>query len=195
MKKSYLLFCSMLLLVGCDSAEISNTHDVNGPYINLSKYEFTTIIGKTIDFSNISAYDDVDGLMPVFIKGYINYEEAGEYYPILYSVDTSGNETDVPITVYVKDSEYVELEDTEDDSIIEESKVIEENCTKEGSNPNYPCLVVLPDEAKQYEIVYQGEKGKEYCEAKKSEEDSCEMIFTNDKTFWGYGLKKKNSNQ
>ena len=37
---------------------------------------------------------------------------------------------------------------------------------------------------------YQGEKGKEYCENDISEEDSCEVVVTNDKTFWGYGLKK-----
>ena len=128
--------------------------------------------------------------MSVSIKGYINYDEAGEYYPILYSIDTSGNETDVPITVYVKDSEYVELEDTKDDSLQEESKVVIENCTKEDTDSNYPCLAVLPDVAKQYEKLYQGKKGKEYCENDISEEDSCEVVVTNDKTFWGYGLKK-----
>ena len=65
-----------------------------------------------------------------------------------------------------------------------------ENCTKEDTDSNYPCLAVLPDVAKQYEKLYQGEKGKEYCENDISEEDSCEVVVTNDKTFWGYGLKK-----
>ena len=190
MRKSYLLLCT-ILLAGCNHTRISNANDITGPYINLTKYEFTTVVGKEIDFSNISAYDDVDGLMSVSIKGYINYDEAGEYYPILYSIDTSGNETDVPITVYVKDSEYVELEDTKDDSLEEESKVVIENCTKEDTDSNYPCLVVLPDVAKQYEKLYQGKKGKEYCEKDMREEDSCEVVVTNDETFWGYGLKEE----
>ena len=86
--------------------------------------------------------------------------------------------------------EYVELEDTKDDALQEESKVVIENCTKEDTDSNYSCLAVLPDVAKQYEKLYQGKKGKEYCENDISEEDSCEVVVTNDKTFWGYGLKK-----
>ena len=69
MRKSYLLLCT-ILLAGCNHTRISNTNDITGPYINLIKYEFTTVVGKEIDFSNISAYDDVDGLMSVSIKGY-----------------------------------------------------------------------------------------------------------------------------
>ena len=71
----------------------------------------------------------------------------------------------------------------------EESKVVIENCTKEDTDSNYPCLAVLPDVAKQYEKLYQGEKGKEYWENDIRGENSSEVVETNDKTLWGYGLK------
>ena len=45
-------------------------------------------------------------------------------------------------------------------------------------------------ELNDLKVLYQGKKGKEYCENDISEEDSCEVVVTNDKTFWGYGLKK-----
>lgn len=190
MKKLFLL--SLILLVGCSSVTVNTQTDETGPYINVSQYEFYTVIEKPIDFSNISAYDDVDGLMSVSVKGYVNYNEAGEYYPILYSIDTSGNETDVPVTVYVKDAEYVEAENANDDIILDEEEKEEDLCTKEGTDNNYPCSVVVPTEASKYIELFEGENGQERCEKVKTEEQSCSIVYKNDHTFWGYGLEESN---
>ncbi len=188
--KKILILISAILLYACSTSQISSSNDVTGPYINLTQYEFFTVVGKPIDFSNVSAYDDVDGLMDVSVKGYVNYDEAGEYYPILYSIDTSGNETDVPVTVYVKDSEYVEIEESQENTIVSEEEIEKENCTKEGSNSDYPCDVVLNEDASEYIELFDGKSGEERCNAKVSEDSSCEIVYTNDHTFWGYGLKK-----
>ncbi len=188
--KKILILISAILLYACSTSQISSSNDVTGPYINLTQYEFFTVVGKPIDFSNVSAYDDVDGLMDVSVKGYVNYDEAGEYYTILYSIDTSGNETDVPVTVYVKDSEYVEIEESQENTIVSEEEIEKENCTKEGSNSDYPCDVVLNEDASEYIELFDGKSGEERCNAKASEEASCEIVYTNDHTFWGYGLKK-----
>ncbi len=188
--KKILILISAILLYACSTSQISSSNDVTGPYINLTQYEFFTVVGKPIDFSNVSAYDDVDGLMDVSVKGYVNYDEAGEYYPILYSIDTSGNETDVPVTVYVKDSEYVEIEESQENTIVSEEEIEKENCTKEDTNSDYPCDVVLNEDASEYIELFDGKSGEERCNAKASEEASCEIVYTNDHTFWGYGLKK-----
>lgn len=188
--KKLLILISAIMLYACSTNQISSSNDVTGPYINLTQYEFVTVVGKPIDFSNISAYDDVDGLMDVSVKGYVNYDEAGEYYPILYSIDTSGNETDVAVTVYVKDSEYVELEEAQENILVDEETIEKENCTKEGTNTDYPCDVVINEEIQDYKELFDGESGKERCEAKATEDESCEIVYTNDHSFWGYGLKK-----
>lgn len=196
-----MLCICLIVLAGCSNKISVTSNDETGPYINLSKYEFETSIGNSIDFSNISAYDDVDGLMPVFVKGYINYNLVGEYYPTLYSIDTSGNETDIIVTVRVLDTEYVEVSDTTADD--NEELIEEETCTKEGTDNNYACDVVLPSVASNYTMLYLGEEGKERCEKNiviKDEDETsekqsvvgCEIIYTNDGSFWGYGLKKEN---
>lgn len=188
--KKILLLINVILLSACSTSSIGSSNDVTGPYINLSQYEFVTVVGKPIDFSNVSAYDDVDGLMSVSVKGYVNYDEAGEYYPILYSIDTSGNETDVPVTVYVRDAEYVEIEEAQENIVVDDETIEKANCTKEGSNTDYPCEVVLPTEANNYIQLFDGETGKERCEEIASENESCEVVYKNDHTFWGYGLKE-----
>ncbi len=185
--KRRLLAAVILLTAGCGAVRDDvQDGDTTGPYINLNKYVFETGIGEKIDFSYITGYDDVDGLVPVTVSGIIDYDEPGEYYPVLSAVDYSGNETLVGIVVIVREDMRPEggSEPAETPEIPEETE-----CLKAGAkDESLPCGVVLPAEAEEYSMLYAGEGGRERCEA--AEEGSCEVLYTNDGTFWGYGLKK-----
>ena len=69
--------------------------------INMTQYEFTTTVGTPINFTNISGYDDYDGLLNTHLEGYVDYNTAGDYYPSITCTDFSGNKTSVPITIHV----------------------------------------------------------------------------------------------
>lgn len=176
--KKLLCLLSICLLGSCG---LNQKSDTNGPYINLTQYEFTTPVGEEIDFSNVTAYDDVDGLIPVIIRGNVNYNKPGEYYLTLTAVDYSNNQTDVGIVVYVVEKEYVTTN-------VEEPKVTEPTGCPNGKNPAVGCDVVLHNDVKDYDTLYYGSESKERCESR--EGGKCEVIYTNDQTFWGYGFIK-----
>ena len=178
--KKILVLLSLCLLGGCVEG-INQKDDRSGPYINLNQYEFTTQVGEEIDFSNVTAYDDVDGLIPVVVRGNVNYDKPGEYYLTLTAVDYSNNQTDVGIVVNVVEKEYVKEE-------IKEPEVIESFGCPNGKNPAVGCDIVLHNDVKDYDTLYYGKDGKERCESR--EGGKCEVIYTNDHTFWGYGFIK-----
>ena len=182
--KNVIVVILSFLLCGCVDNNIRKNDDT-GPYINLSQYEFTTQVGKEIDFSNITAYDDVDGLIPVIVRGNVNYNKPGEYYLTLTAVDYSNNQTDVGIVVYVTEEEYIQEENL---PVIKEEEI---SCPN-GKDPSLGCDIVLHEDIKDYEMLFSGEEGKEHCENKVVEDKTtCEVIYTNDQSFWGYGLRKK----
>lgn len=184
MKKILALLCA-LSLIGCRDA-LSGRNDTTGPYINLTQYEFTTTVGHEIDFSNITAYDDVDGVIPVIVRGKVDYNTPGEYYLTLIAVDYSNNQTDVGITVYVTDAEYVE--EVEETPTADEPK--EKGCPT-GKNKLLDCETVLHKDVSKYETIYYGEEGKQRCEDRVVEMYStCEVIYRNDNQVWGYGYRK-----
>ncbi|MBR2669256.1 MAG: hypothetical protein IKE36_05610 [Solobacterium sp.] len=180
-----------LVLSGCAIHNLDNTFDETGPFINLEKYEFETTIGQKIDFSNITGYDDVDGLMPVYVVGDINYDQAGEYYPVLSCTDTSENETTVGIIVKVLPASEIPV-DPSTDTETQEYVPVPSTCDKEDAEDlAYPCNVVLPSHLEEYLTIYPGESGKQSCEKTvlyQSGEGTCKVILANDGTFWGYGL-------
>lgn len=169
--------------------------DTTGPYINLSQYVFTTQIGEPINFSNVTGYDDVDGMMPVTLSGYVNYSKVGEYYPSLICTDTSGNMTSVTITVTVTDK----AEPTESPPE-ETAKALptptSETCESDSAeDSNYPCKAVVPADLEEYETVYSGRSAEADCQQALIDlgEDTqavCELILRNDGSSWGYGLRK-----
>ncbi len=180
------LLC-LLILAGCTGSEstAAASGDTNGPYINMVQYEFSTTVGNPIDFSNISGYDDVDGLLPTSLRGYVNYEQPGDYYPSIVCTDLSGNETAIPITVHV-----LNTPDPIPSASSEPAPSMESTTCREGKDPDQPCSVVLSDDLSSYRTIYEGEGGYESCiRAAEGDEAACEIIKTNDGSFWGYGLK------
>mgnify|MGYP003491449276 CR=1 FL=1 len=81
------------VLAACQSSPTEKT-DQNGPYINMTQYEFTTTVGTPINFTNISGYDDYDGLLNTHLEGYVDYNTAGDYYPSITCTDFSGTMTE-----------------------------------------------------------------------------------------------------
>ncbi|MBP3891887.1 MAG: hypothetical protein J6D29_06920 [Solobacterium sp.] len=185
--KKLLVVISMMLLMGCANSTLLNrANDEKPPYISLSNDVFQTVVGKPINFSNITAYDDVDGLLAVMVSGYINYNEAGTYYPELKTADSSGNEVSVPITVIVRRSDYV----VPPSGLYQYHE--EEPCQVQGTkDPSLPCEAVLQEDIDSYLLLYPGESGKERCEAQRNEGYACEVIYSNDGLLWGYGLKEE----
>ena len=180
--------CYNGLRIGIKPVEID---DDIPPYIYVNTYEFTTTLGKPIDFSNITAYDDVDGLCSVQVVGTINYNKAGEYYPTLVARDTSGNVTEVEIYVVVLDVvDQTEEPATASPETAPETEV-ETGCPG-GKDPEMPCDYVVPQDLEGWQKFYYGKEGLDQCtEANDPEIYACEAIYTNDGTFWGYGLKKR----
>ncbi len=70
MKKLLCVLLSLLVLSGCEGSlmkpadDFVVSDDKFGPYINIRMFEYTTTVGNPVDFSNVTGYDDVDGLMP-----------------------------------------------------------------------------------------------------------------------------------
>ena len=174
-----------LFFTACANREESilpSSDDKIGPYINISQYEFYTETGTPIDFSNIGGYDDVDGLLPTRLRGYVDYNTPGDYYPSLVCTDLSNNESEVIITIHV-----VEVGSLPSAATAETPEPTPSTCEK-GTDPDQPCSVVLPSTVSVYRTLYAGEEGKELCEAANGE-DACEVIPRNDGSLWGYGVK------
>ena len=68
---------------------IQKPEDTMAPYINLTQYEFYTEVGKPIDFSYVGGYDDIDGMLPTRVRGYVDYTTPGDYYPSIVCTDSS----------------------------------------------------------------------------------------------------------
>lgn len=177
--------CSNGLGFGVNPVEIDDEYP---PYISLGTYEFQTVVGQPIDFSNINAYDDVDGLVKVEVEGDIDYNTPGEYYPSLISRDTSGNTTEITITVTVKET----LETTPDIEQVEEEVIeVETSCANsKAQNPEAPCDVVLSEQIEEDIELYYGSKGKDLCEERLEENEECHVIVRNDGSYWGYGKRR-----
>lgn len=197
MKKHIMLISLCCLLTGCYNGlrigiKPVDTGDTVPPYINLNTYEFVTAVGVPIDFSNITAYDDVDGLMPVEVRGRIDYSKPGEYYPALCSQDTSGNKVEVEIYVVVVEA----LEPTADTETQQPEVPVETGCSVAGAKrSDLPCDTVVPEDLEGYDKLFYGQEGLEMCLDGKTEEDedvpACEVIRTNSGSFWGYGRKRE----
>ena len=195
--KRYLKLCAvpLVLLMGCSVLTHSSTsYDTDGPYINITQYEFETTVNNPIDFSNITGYDDVDGLLRVNVVGNIDYTKPGEYYPVLICVDTSGNETEAGIIVKVLEENQLppDITPPENPDPQPDPEPTPSTCDSEDArDPGRPCKVVLSEDLEFYETLYIGETGEASCmktEAYNNGTASCEPLFTNDGTFWGYGL-------
>ena len=187
MKKLSLFLLALplcLVMVSCQREEIiPTTQDTMSPYINMTQYEFYTEVNHPIDFSNIGGYDDIDGMLPTRLKGYVDYTRPGEYYPSIVCTDLSNNESEVIITIHV-----VEEGALPSAAPVETPEPTPSTCEK-GTNPEQPCSVVLPETIADYKTLYYGTEGKENCEADNEEDGSCEAIYRNDGTLWGYGVK------
>ncbi len=183
----------LLLLTGCQGRAveyIQQREDNISPYINMSNWYFETEKGNPLDFSNISGYDDVDGLLPVNLEGYVDYTKVGEYYPSLTCTDLSGNKTVQVITVKVVEEGSLQPAKTELPEDLPEPTP--STCEKENAlDPSKPCGVVLPETIMDYVTIIEAEEGFDACEAYAPEGSkwTCEEIYTNDGTLWGYGLK------
>ncbi|MBR2793068.1 MAG: hypothetical protein IKE16_00365, partial [Solobacterium sp.] len=115
MRKLLMIFSCVLFLVfgACGEGNgpsllPQGTPDTMAPYINMRQYEFYTEVNKPIDFSNIGGYDDVDGLLPTRLRGYVDYSTPGDYYPSIICTDLSNNESEVIITIHVLGSGTLE---------------------------------------------------------------------------------------
>ena len=173
-----------IVMAGCteEVTVIQPPADTSPPYINMTQYEFTTEVGTPIDFSNIGGYDDIDGLLPTRLRGYVDYTREGEYYPSIVCTDLSGNESELVITIHVMESSK-----TAEPTPAEVSEPVSSTCD-EGTDPSQPCHVVLPKSIAKYKTIYEGEEGKTQCEQAYGE-DACDVIVRNDGSFWGYGAK------
>ncbi len=191
MKK--LIPAALILLAGCRGRAveyIQQREDNISPYINMSNWYFETELGRPLDFSNISGYDDVDGLLPVRIEGYIDYTKTGEYYPSLTCTDLSGNKTVQVITIRVVEEGTMHPAQTEEPEELPEPTP--STCEEAGAkDPERPCGVVLPEDVRDYVTIYQAEEGTDTCQAYAPEGSrwTCEEIYTNDGRLWGYGVK------
>ena len=160
----------------------SAVNDTMAPYINMRQYEFYTEVGQPLNFSNIGGYDDIDGMLPTWLRGYVDYSRPGEYYPSIVCTDLSGNESEQVITVHVVESGQLPVA-----SAAETPEPTPSTCEK-GTDPEQPCSVVLAEEQAPYNKLYPGEEGKKQCEDANGE-DACEVIHRNDGSTWGYGAK------
>jgi hypothetical protein len=182
--------CIAATLAGCSGSTDSGvitSNDANPPYINIKNYEYTTTIGKPIDFSNITGYDDVDGLLATEVKGFINYDSAGDYYPSITCTDLSGNESSVAITVHVVAA--VDPTPPQPPQETPGASAQATGCTATNAqDPSLACDVVPSSALQGYQTIYQGEEGKAKCEASAAANSgSCTVILQNDGQVWGYG--------
>lgn len=190
--KNKLLIISLFLLGGCTNGLQIGTHivvteDEVPPYINMSTSELYTLVNHPIDFSYVTAYDDVDGIVKVYIDGTIDYSKPGEYHLTFISSDTSGNESHREITVIVHGGEEIVSESPSEQ---EEKVTVIEKCEKRNAiNKEYPCNVVLSNSIEDFTELYYGVDGKSLCEDRLIKGETCEVIYTNDGSFWGYGKK------
>jgi len=189
---SGILMC-LVLIAGCDMeqhiAEVSSNGDTFGPYINIRMFEYTTVVGQPVDFSNVTGYDDVDGLMPVEVEGSINYDVPGDYVLTLVCSDTSGNESRVNVTVHV----IAALAPDEISFPVNTPEATEDTesggCSAwNAQDPELPCNAVLAETAEKYDRLYQGETWHDICINAAAEDGACEVITANDGSFWGYGV-------
>lgn len=157
------------------------SNDTIPPYINMTQYEFYTETGKPINFSNIGGYDDVDGVLPTRVRGYVDYNTPGDYFPSIVCADLSNNESEVVITIHVVEEGKIPVTTTE-------TPEPTPSACENGEDPNKPCGVVLSNTVRVYKTLYAGEDGKALCESINGE-DACEVIYANDGSFWGYGVK------
>ena len=188
------ILCGIIacMLAGCNTSSGSGTgtsNDTSAPYINIKNYEYTTNINTPIDFSNITGYDDVDGLLNTSVEGYIDYSQPGDYYPKITCTDLSGNESEVGITVHVLDTVDV-ASAVPSETPTAQDQTAAEGCDVKGAmDSSKPCDEVLPGVTDPYQTIYEGEAGKDKCEtaASNSTNGSCTAIYRNDGQLWGYG--------
>lgn len=181
-KLSAVLLLSITAGCAYRNEETPVVNDTMAPYINMRQYEFYTEVNQPLNFSNIGGYDDIDGMLPTRVRGYIDYTRPGEYYPSIVCTDLSGNESEQVITVHVVESGQMPVA-----AVAETPEPTPSTCEK-GTDPEQPCSVVLKESVAEYKTLYAGKEGKEQCEAAYGE-DACEVIKRNDGSFWGYGAK------
>ena len=183
-KTAAAVLLAVLACVACADRrdEAAAVHDTMAPYINMRQYEFYTEVNKPLVFSNIGGYDDIDGMLPTRLRGYVDYSRPGDYYPSIVCTDLSGNESEQVITVHVVESGQLPVAE-----VTETPEPTPSTC-KKGTDPDQPCSVVLAEEAAPYRKLYPGKEGKEQCEAANGEE-ACEAVHRNDGSVWGYGIK------
>lgn len=209
MQKKALIILNVMLLAGCGSQSAflqpsaTPKSDTGAPFINVSQYTYETTVNHPINFSNITGYDDVDGLMKVSVEGYIDYSKPGEYYLTLTCTDTSENEAEVPITVDVLEETYASENPAPVQDFNATPAPTASTCDDANAKDrNSPCSVLLDADAQAYETLYLGEEGKQACLAAADAVNGqaadpaavkvCEPLNRNDGTFWGYGLKTAN---
>lgn len=183
----------LLLMAGCTKQEETTAveqgyDDQIGPYINMTTYDFTTVAGSPLDFSNITGYDDYDGLLSTKVEGYVDYQVPGDYYPSITCTDFSGNKTSIVITVHVVNAE---LHGSETAAPTEKPEEQPQGCDTEwAEEPGMPCGSVLDPEAEKYSMLFAGEEGLQQCITYSGNEKSCEAVKSNDGSTWGYGIRK-----
>ncbi len=183
-----------LMLGGCqDNSDVQmvQTYDEVAPYINLSTYVFNTPVGSPIDFSNVTAYDDVDGLVTTYFRGNVDYSTAGTYTGEIYAVDTSGNESSVSITIYVYELPAEAATPTPTAEATASAETISGCPYRYAVDPELDCDVVPSENLSAYVTVYVGREGLQEAQndAGDAENAVIEIIRTNSGRFWGYGLR------
>ncbi|MEE3487127.1 MAG: hypothetical protein VZT48_03350 [Bulleidia sp.] len=186
------VFC-ILLCAGCTRQEEESEAtpqgyiDENGPYVNMKTYEFMTVKGKALDFSTITGYDDYDGLLSTKVEGYIDYSTVGDYYPSITCTDLSGNKTSIPITVHVVNEMMAGPTPVPTPVPTAEPT----GCDAENAkDPSGSCNAVKDEDVQQYSVLFAGEtEGLSECIAYTDDEKSCQVIYANDGSVWGYGTR------
>lgn len=188
MKKQVTLFLAFIL-VGCSKPyQMIQKIDYYPPFINLKQSDFYTDVGKPLDFSNVTGYDDFDGLLPTSIEGKVDYSHAGNYPLKVICKDLSGNQSSYDIIVHVQ--EKVESVISTEQPTLEKVSCDSRNA-KDSSKA---CDWVDPKVLEDFEIVYSNDVPKELCiETGKSLEQDCEIILQNNQKTWGYGIKNRES--
>ena len=177
----------VLILFGCSKQESINEsvteEDITPSWIDVKDYSIETTVGNAVDLNGPTAYDAKDGMCEVQIKGYVNFNQPGEYYIVYEASDTSGNTQRVPITITVKEA----IESTSQTTDNDQSSV-QTGCDKANAKDSTkPCNYVLNSDIEKYDILYGQTNAKENCEKDIDELDVCEPIYTNDGSLWGYG--------
>ncbi|MCI5773021.1 MAG: DUF5011 domain-containing protein [Erysipelotrichaceae bacterium] len=183
-------FALVLLLCGCSSnatveKQTSNTADTTPPWIDVKQYHIETIAGNVVDLSGPTAYDDVDGVCDVEISGYVDWHEPGDYFVVYSASDTSGNKTEVPITVSVVAKS--DQATTTPESVEMQN---EQGCADpKAKDPTKKCNAILNSEIDKFNKLFYGPKSLEQCISYTDDEEACLPIYTNDHQLWGYGAR------